>query len=246
MAGSLHSCLRLNGLASRLRSSFDRWPNHCAVCHAESAGVAARVCTDCTVRFAPLVPRCDCCALQVPVGVSICGVCLRAPPPWSSAVAACDYGYPWDTLLTALKFHAALDLLPALADLLGSRIQAQAQPPDLLLPVPLSAERLRERGYNQAGLLAAQLARRMGVASGDKALLRPADTPQQLALPRGQRAANVRGAFAIAPGTRLTGLRVALIDDVMTTGATLAELARLLLREGVAEVQVWVFARTPA
>lgn len=242
MSSTLHPGLRLRGLASRL----DHWPNCCAVCHADTVGSAGRVCADCALRFAPAVPRCHRCALQAPSGSVLCGACLRAPPPWSCAIAAFDYGYPWDALLTALKFHAALDLLPALSGLLASRIPTQAAAPDLLLPVPLSAARLRERGYNQAGLLAAQLGKSLKLACSADALLRMTDTPHQIALPRARRAANVRGAFAFAPKARLQGLRVALIDDVMTTGATLGELARVLLEGGVADVQVWVLARTPA
>lgn len=224
----------------------EHWPNRCAVCHADTVGATARVCTDCNARFAPGVPRCERCALRAPSGRPLCGACLSAPPAWSRAIAACDYGYPWDGLLTAFKFHAALDLLPALAGMIAARIPIPVGAIDLVLPVPLSAARLRERGYNQAGLLASHLARRLHLVCNDQALLRVTDTPHQTALPRERRAANVRGAFAIAPRARLSGARVALIDDVMTTGATLGELTRLLLQAGVSEVQVWVFARTPA
>ncbi|MBA3589364.1 ComF family protein [Methylibium sp.] len=242
MPSCLHPRPRLRGLSSWL----DHWPNRCAVCHADTVGATARICTDCALRFGADFPRCHRCALRAPSGKLLCGACLRAPPPWSRAIAACDYGYPWDGLLTAFKFNEALDLLPALAGLLAARIPPPAAGVDLLLPVPLSATRLRERGYNQAGLLAAQLARRLNLACSADALLRVTDTPHQIALPREQRSANVSGAFAIAQTVRLQGLRVALIDDVMTTGATLGELSRLLLKSGVADVQVWVFARTPA
>lgn len=243
MPGRLSSRPRLRGL----RSCLGQWPNRCAVCHADTVGTTARICTDCTSRFAANVPRCDRCALRSPSGTRLCGACLRAPPAWSRAIAACDYGYPWDGLLTAFKFHSALDLLPALAGLMAASLRPPpAAEIDLLLPVPLSAARLRERGYNQAALLAAQLARRLHLCCSADTLVRVTDTPHQIALPREQRAANVRGAFAIAPKARLQGLRVAVIDDVLTTGATLGEIARLLLENGVAEVQVWVLARTPA
>jgi ComF family protein len=241
---------RLFPPAPPLRGSsawLGHWPNRCAVCRAYTAGAHARVCTDCIDRFAAPRPRCSRCALQCAGGGSRdCGNCLRMPPSWSRAIAACDYGYPWDRLLTDFKFHAALDLLPALAGLLASRLPPEAADVDLLLPVPLSPARWRERGYNQAGLLAGQLAKRLHRPCSADALLRVSDTPHQIALPRERRAANVRGAFAIAPGARLQGRRIALIDDVMTTGATLGELARVLLEGGAADVEVWVFARTPA
>lgn len=238
-------------LASSLRGPtawLAQWPNRCAVCHADTRGSAGRVCGACLVRFAAAVPRCPRCALRSVTAGLPCGRCLREPPPWASAVAACDYGYPWDGLLGDFKFHAALDLAPALAALLAERIPPAQAKPDLLLPVPLADARLRERGYNQAALLAAQLARRLRLTHADDVLRRIADTPHQLALPRARRAANVRGAFALAP--RAHGLprdrHIALLDDVMTTGATCGELARLLLEAGAASVRVWVMARTPA
>ena len=258
------------------------WPNRCAVCRSGTRGAAGRLCDDCLRRHAPPRPRCCRCALAVPASVALCGACLRAPPPWSAAVALADYGYPWDGLLAALKFRAALDLVPALGDALAARVALHApdvsdprlhpsqpegspgpcgpgKPQDpgrdrtdpaavaLLMPVPLADARLRERGYNQAALLAQRLARRLQLACAPQALRRTRDTGHQLALPREQRSANVRGAFAVAPRTAeaLRGRRVALVDDVMTTGATLAEAARVLLAAGAAEVQAWVVARTP-
>lgn len=234
---------------TRLRRSLrDGWPNHCAACHASTRGAAARVCDDCLQRFAPELPRCQRCALQVPAGVAVCGACLRGPPPWTFAVAACDYRYPWDGLLTSLKFHEALDLAPSLARRLTQALRARPTPPvDALLPVPLATARLRERGYNQAALLATQLARRLHLRVEPRWLLRLTDTPQQTALARERRAANVRGAFAVEP-LALPALRdrhVALVDDVMTTGATAGEITRVLLAGGAASVQVWVVARTP-
>lgn len=163
-------------------------------------------------------------------------------------MAACDYGYPWDGLLGAFKFRAGLDLAPALAGLLAARIAPAEPATDLLLPVPLADARLRERGYNQAALLTAQLGKRLRLPHVTDALRRIADTPHQIALPRERRAANVCGAFALAPGgaALLSGRHVALVDDVMTTGATCAEATQALLRAGAASVRVWVVARTPA
>lgn len=224
------------------------WPNQCAVCRSATRGLGRRLCTDCTQGFAPEQSRCRLCALALPATAEVCGRCLRDPPPWSRAIAACDYGYPWDGLLTALKFHDALDLAPSLAALLVSRL---AQDPglalDALLPVPLSDARLRERGYNQAALLADALAPSLGLTVRGRWLLRILDTPHQIALPRQSRVANLRGAFAVEPTAQqaLRGLRVALLDDVMTTGATLTAATMALRDAGVADVQVWVVARTP-
>jgi ComF family protein len=222
-----------------------RLPSLCAVCRGWGAH---RVCGDCVQRFALVVPRCLRCGLQVPAGVVACGACLIEPPPFTRTVAAVDYGHPWDALITQLKFHAALDLVQALADRMLDAVQANALPaPDLLVPMPLSDARLRERGYNQAWELTKRLDGRLRCGTDAHLFLRVKNTPHQLAFPPNERADNVHAAFAVEPRrtSEIRGRRIALIDDVMTTGATAAEAARTLLRAGATEVQVWVVARTP-
>ena len=216
-------------------------PGQCGVCRGWST---ARICRTCLTRFAPDVPRCLRCALEVPAGQPLCGACLREPPPYARTFAAFDYVPPWDQLIARFKFHAALDLAQVFVQHLVAAPRQET--PTLLLPIPLSEERLRERGYNQAWELARRLARAMRVRAEARLLLRVRDTPHQMALPLERRAGNVRGAFAIEPRRRaeLDGHAVALVDDVMTTGATAAEAARVLLQAGAAQVQVWVVART--
>jgi predicted amidophosphoribosyltransferase len=208
-----------------MRAAFDL-PTQCAVCRGWSG---QRVCADCVQRHAAIKPRCSGCAIGVPPGVQRCGACITAPLPFAHAVAAVDYGFPWSGLVTALKFHAALDLTAALARLLADAVRASsATLPQLVVPIPLGADRQAERGMNQAW----ELARRVAA---------------QLSRPRDERTRAIRGAFALAPGATaaLRGQHVALVDDVMTTGATAAEAARTLLDGGAASVQLWVFARTP-
>ena len=220
-----------------------RLPSLCAVCRGWGA---QRVCVDCVERFAVPVPRCRRCALQVPAGADVCGACLVDPPPYSRTFAAVDYDHPWDGLITHFKFHTALDLAPALSErMLVAR--GEAPPPALLVPVPLSDTRLRERGYNQAWELTKRLGAALRCPVDATLLLRVKDTPHQLAFPPEQRAGNVRAAFAIEPKRRaeLQGRSITLVDDVMTTGATVAEAARTLLQAGASEVSVWVIARTP-
>lgn len=243
---------RLADLARKVARIGQGWPSLCAVCHGWGG---QRVCADCLQRFAARVPRCTRCALQAPPGISVCGACLAAPPPFERSVAAVDYAYPWDGLITRFKFHGALDLAPALtrclahavADHSGRSALSLSTLPSLLLPVPLSASRLRERGYNQAWELTRRLARLRACQADARLLLRVKDTAHQLALPPAQRTGNVRGAFAIEPTRRaeLQNRSVALIDDVMTTGATAAEITRVLLQAGAARVEVWAVARTP-
>ena len=223
-----------------------RVPTQCAICR-DWGG--ERICAACRSRFAGEVARCERCALRVPESMKLCGACLRSPPPYDSALAALDYVHPWDRLIAPFKFNAALDLAPALAACLADAWARRALPhPGLLLPVPLSTQRLSERGYNQAWEIARRLGRMLACPADARLLLRIKDTPHQLALPPDKRAANVRSAFAVEPrrAAELRGRKVTLVDDVMTTGATLAEATGVLREAGAAEVHVWVLARTPA
>ncbi len=220
-------------------------PSQCAVCRGWGH---QRLCAACLGRYAAVRPRCRQCAIGVPEGVALCGACLSQPPPFDRTIAALDYDHPWDELVQRFKFHAALDLAGVLAErLLAAVRQGDVAPPDWLLPVPLAAGRLRERGYNQAWELARRVARRLPCASDAHLLLRMKDGPHQLALPPEKRAANVHGVFALEPRRRqeVQGRVVAVVDDVMTTGATAAEIARTLKQAGARSVQIWVLARTP-
>ena len=167
---------------------------------------------------------------------------------FDAALAAVDYAAPWDRLVTAFKFHDALGLAPVFADaVVAAETHRGAIRPTLVVPMPLAPRRLRERGYNQAWELARRIARRLGIAAEGELLLRIRETAHPLALPLADRAGNVRGAFAIEPRRRaeLAGRHVAIIDDVMTTGVTAAEIAAVLKQSGAAMVEVWVLARTP-
>ena len=209
-------------------------PGGCWICR-EWQG--ERLCAACVARFAAPRPRCPRCALPADDG---CGPCLREPLPLDSVHAAVDYAPPWDALILRWKDQGALGLTPAFAALLARCAQAPADA--LFLPVPLHAQRLRERGYSPPVLLAQALRRPMRV----DALLRVIDTPPQRSLNRQERLRNLKQAFALAPGVPVAGRSCVLVDDVMTTGATLATLADLLRRAGAARVDAWVIARTEA
>jgi len=220
-----------------------RGPSLCAICRAWGRG---RVCAACLERFAPPVARCPRCALPVVRAPALCGDCLT--PLFDAALAAVDYRAPWDGLVTAFKFHDALELAPTFAAaIVGAERRRGATRPSLVLPVPLAAARLLTRGYNQAWEIARRLARMLQLAADPALLLRLGETEHQLALPLRARAGNVAGAFAVEPRRRaeLAGRHVAVVDDVMTTGSTAAEVARVLKQAGAATVEVWVLARTP-
>jgi ComF family protein len=221
-------------------------PNVCAVCRAWGR---SRVCMQCVACFEGKCARCTRCALEVPHGVTICGSCLVRPPAFERTWAAVHYSYPWDGLIARFKFQGHLDLASALVHLMLSAAPADvlaAAQGALMVPVPLSAARLNARGYNQAWELARRLARHCMCPAQPQWLLRVKDTPHQLDLARHQRAANVRNVFLVEPRKRaeLSGQTVILVDDVMTTGATADEAARVLLQAGAANVWVWVLART--
>jgi len=165
-------------------------------------------------------------------------------------VAAVDYAFPWNGLIASLKFRGGVEHAGALAQLLAGAVHRAIETrgdaaPDLLVPVPLAPARLRQRGHNQAWELTRRLARTWQLPARADALARWQDTAPQMSLTRLQRLSNLRGAFVVTPQGRphIAGRRVALVDDVMTTGATAAEAALTLLRGGAGEVQVWVLAR---
>ncbi|WP_265305967.1 ComF family protein [Verminephrobacter eiseniae] len=234
----------LPGLSRRLRAWAAGVPSQCAVCH---AWPAQRVCAACVARFAAPAIRCQRCALRVPSGVLVCGACLHNPPVFDACLAALDYAYPWADALADFKFRADPGWAGTLSTLLRAApgVASAIAAADRVLPVPLSAQRLRERGFNQSVLLAQPLA---GAKTDVRTLLRRHATEAQSGLPRAQRLRNLRGAFALAPplAAALRGQRLVLLDDVMTTSATV-HAATLALREaGVAHVTVVVLARTAA
>jgi ComF family protein len=226
-------------------SSF-AWPTQCAVCRSWGR---ARLCGDCSARHAAPRPRCIGCAQVVPLGVERCGACLLHPLPFAHTIAAVDYAYPWNGLVTGLKFHALSALALPMAELLAARVRAAGRErvASLLVPVPLGRERLVERGMNQAWELARRVARRLQRDAEPFVLRRRVETPHLADLPRAERERAIRGAFELSPGAsaRVAGAHVAIVDDVMTTGATSAEAAQVLLDAGAAAVDLWVFARTP-
>jgi ComF family protein len=229
-------------LAEALRRAAAATPAQCEVCR---AWPAQPVCEGCIARFAPPRHRCRLCALALPEGADICGRCAREPSPLDACHAAVSYGYPWSGLVTRFKFGGEAGWAQPLAArmLAEPRIADAARRARLLVPMPLSRERLAERGFNQAH----ELARRLAPAKAHAALaVRLRDTVHQAQLPRAERLANLRGAFAADPlrAAELRGAHVLLVDDVMTSGASLRSLANALREAGAARVEAAVFART--
>jgi ComF family protein len=248
-----------------------RWPTLCRACHRWQSHT---FCSACTLSAGLDQPRCHRCALPVSFGQTLCQACEDLPPVFDHAIAALDYALPWSHLIARLKFRHDTALARALARMLTMSVQQRWAPrpgarppggsgarqppgaarrlrpgaPTVLLPMPLSPQRLRERGYNQSALLAAHLGQSLALPVVREGLVRIQHTERLMGLDIEARAQHIRGAFAAHPlwVRALRGRHVALIDDVLTTGATANEAARVLWQAGAREVSVWVVARTPA
>lgn len=218
-----------------------RVPSQCAVCH---AWPAQPVCDACVERFAQPQHRCTTCALPVPPDIPQCGACLLDPPPLDACVAALPYAFPWSRLVTEFKFRGQAGWAQAFALLMRSApwVEPLVDAADLLIPMPLADQRLRQRGFNQALQLSRALA---GAKTDARLLLRLRDTPPQTALSRAQRQTNLRQAFAVDPlrVSAARGRHLVLVDDVMTSGASLHAAAGALRLAGASRVSALVLAR---
>jgi ComF family protein len=182
--------------------------------------------------------RCPVCALPTLNG-AVCGHCLQHPPHFKHTLAVFAYAFPLDKLILALKYGERLHLAKLLVDKLAQSVSTR---PDCIIPMPLHPERLRERGFNQSLQLARHLAQRLDIPVLPFACQRIRNTPSQSSLPWKERSKNMRKAFSCL--TDVQGKHVAIMDDVMTTGATVNELALEIMNAGASEVSAWVVART--
>ena len=211
-------------------------PQHCLLCRAAAPALA--LCNKCYAEL-PWLPaaRCPQCALPTHGG-QLCGACLSHPPRFDAVTAAFVYAWPLAPLIHQYKYAGNLVLARLFARALATRIIGTT---DLIIPMPLAPARLRERGFNQALEIARTVSRATGIALAATACRRVRDSAPQATLPWKERAKNIRGAFVCDADLR--GKRVAVIDDVLTTGATLNELARNLRKAGASHVEGWVVAR---
>lgn len=240
------------GAAAMLRGLL---PASCALCGANSGEM---LCPGCAGQFfgdAAAIVRCRRCANPLPgAGAAVatgfdalCGACAVHPPAFDITLTATDYAIPIDQLVLQLKFGHRLALAPLFARLLRDAVLQQPGfvLPALLCPVPLGPRRLAERGYNQSLEIARPLARSLGVALHPRLAVRVRETVAQSSVAPELRQQNIADAFAIPDAALVRGRHVGVVDDVMTSGRTLNELAATLKRHGAARVSNLVFARTP-
>ena len=230
----------LFGLGLNPFLKLHHWPSLCQVCQ---AWPSRPVCENCIALYAQPRVRCPSCALTL--NQATCHPCTQNPPPLDACVAAVSYSFPWSECIARFKFQADPSLGRSLAEVMRHApwVEPALDAAHAVIAMPLSAQRLRERGFNQAFELARHLA-------PDKAdahtLQRATDSAHQVGAERDARFENVRDAFWIDPARMafVRGQRVVLVDDVMTTGASLFEAARTLRAAGASHITAVVFART--
>ncbi|MBP5944337.1 MULTISPECIES: ComF family protein [unclassified Pseudomonas] len=220
----------------------------CLLCD-EPAEAEMPICIACEADMPWLGEHCQTCALPLPTAGLTCGECLLEPPAYEQVAVPWRYDFPVDSLITRFKHNAKWPFGHLLADVLGQyllyRFEEDLPRPDALLPVPLAGKRLRQRGFNQAAMLARWLSRQLDLPCEENVLRRIQDTSAQQDLDAKARKRNLRNAFALTSDANVKGRHLALVDDVLTTGATAQALARLLMNAGAARVDVYCLARTP-
>ena len=226
-------------------SLFDQFTNflrryhRCPLCHLPADGLHSVWCSHCLARF-PSLPYCHHCGNTLTADAEHCGQCLISPRPWQRFYRLGEYQFPLRHLIHQLKFQRKFWLAQPLGELMAQQID---EPAPLLLPIPLHPLRLLQRSFNQSSLIAQAIARQTGSQLDTRRLKRQRYTPPQHTLSKAQRQHNLEQAF-ILKGGKLPS-HVALVDDVVTTGTTVAEAATLLRQAGVKRIDVYCLSFTP-
>lgn len=215
---------------------------YCVLCLAPTS--SRSLCDDCFTDLPWLSSKqCSICALPLEVSDAVCGGCLQNPPAFNQCKALFRYGSPIDMMISQFKYQGDLAVGELLSDILTLHLPFKNSLPDFLIPMPLHASRLQERGFNQASILANALSTVLHVPVDHHICKRVRATAHQMGLNAGVRKKNLRHAFACSELVK--DKSVAIVDDVVTTGATVNELASTLRRAGARHIDVWCLARTP-
>ena len=223
-------------LNSRLKLRRLLFGQDCLLCAAPSG--AQMLCPACHASLPHIAHACPRCA--APSTKQVCGECLKHPPAFDRTRAALEYAFPADKLIQALKYGGQLALAKMLGEILAEAVADQSSP-EIILPMPLHPARLKMRGFNQALEIAKVIAKRRNIPLAPDIVQRLMETTPQAMLALDARHKNIKGAFSCDKDLR--GQRIAIVDDVMTSGATLNELAKILKRAGAAKVDAWVVTR---
>ncbi len=244
--------MTVNQMFSKLVDAL--YPPNCVLCgepgqHQHDSNPGVDLCGACQIDLTGNSSSCFQCGIPLPVATNHaaarCGDCLKSAPAFQHTCVPYLYQWPLDRLIQVFKFQGNLAVGRVLSALLSQAIQIDSTDmPVAIIPIPLHSSRLQERGFNQAALLATDLASSLQIPLCDNLLLRQKSSQPQAELDAGSRAKNIKGVFEINPSQPIP-TSVALVDDVMTTGSTLAEAAQILINAGVSRVDCWVVARTP-
>jgi ComF family protein len=222
----------------------------CLLCHAPCAR-ALSLCDACYQDLPWIRAACRCCGIELPasrVESAVCGNCIVEKPLHTQTIALFNYAFPITALITSMKFSGQLAVADALGRLLALRVAyhyADSKLPDFIIPVPLHEKRLLERGFNQAQRLALPVSRRLRIPIEQTLIQRSLPTPAQSgALNAAVRRQNLRNAFNTVAGKKLNGAHIAIIDDVITTQATINSVTQALSKLMPAQIDVWCIART--
>lgn len=219
------------------------WPARCALC-GQSGQEDLDLCVGCEADFVVNDNVCEHCAEPLPRELSqptLCGACLKDPPVFDACVAPYRYAFPVDRMIQRLKYGGDLAYGRILGHLLARHLSRRDTRPELVIPVPLAPRRYRERGYNQARELALPVCASLGLLLRSDLMTRVRETHEQAGLDRAERGKNIIGAFTLAAPLRAR--HVAIVDDVVTTGSTANEIAKVLRNAGADWIEVWAVAR---
>ncbi len=229
-----------------MRSVLDFiYPQRCLLCDTPLAGVHMALCTGCTAEIPLNRHACQRCALPLEGDAKqgLCAGCLKQAPLFLQTWSPFVYAQPLEWMIRQFKFNAKLSFGPLLSELMLQHLPEQlvsVDKPDVIIPMPLHRKREQQRGFNQSELLARPLARRLGILLDTRCCTRQRHTEHQTGKSAQQRRQNIRGAFSFSDAAYR---HVVIFDDVMTTGASVSELSRTLLKAGVERVDVWSLAR---
>ncbi len=222
------------------------YPPRCLLCEVALHKEQIALCEGCRSDLVPNHRACRCCGLPLQPDTSegLCADCLQQRPPFTQLWSPFVYAQPLEWMIQQFKFNAKLSCVPVLSALMLEQMPAQwlkAHRPDALIPMPLHPARQRQRGFNQSELLARPLAQALGIRLDTQCCKRQRNTEHQTGMNAKQRRKNIQDAFHFTPNTAYR--HVVIFDDVVTTGSTVSELSRLILKSGVERVDVWSLAR---
>lgn len=235
-------------LLQKITPNWLTYPTHCLLCLTTTQKNSTAICEACKNDLPLINQGCQCCNLPLPYN-GVCGQCLQNPPIFSQAITPYRYDFPIAQLINLFKHQKQWPMGYLLSQLLSQHLSDRylrgLTKPNYLISVPLAKKRLRQRGFNQTEMMVKWLAKELQLDYQTNLIKRTINTPSQQQLSAKERAKNLANAFVFVPKVKLTNHHIAIVDDVITTGATVNTLAKLLYQHGAKQVDIYAIARTP-